>query len=186
MGMVTDVRLRLILLLLCIGLSLPALAAQPGDPAPALELPQLGGDKDIRLTDFEGKIVYVDFWASWCGPCRQSLPLYEALHKRLPADHFQILAVNLDEELKDAENFLKRHPVSYTVLADPAGNSASTWSVLAMPSSYLVDSHGRLAYIYIGFEASHIRKIEHDINTLLEGLPNYIPDTHNVGVDGLR
>ncbi len=172
--------------LLWMAFSLQALAVQPGEPAPALVLPLLVDGKNINLSDFEGKVVYVDFWASWCGPCRQSLPLYEALYKRLPADHFQILAVNLDEERKDAENFLKRHPVSYTVLFDPAGNSARDWSVLAMPSSYLVDSHGRLAYIYIGFEASHIGKIEHDINTLLEGLPDYIPGTHNVGVDGLR
>ena len=183
----TDIKLRLLLqLVLWTGLSLQALAAQPGDAAPALKLPQLDGKTEIRLADYAGKIVYVDFWASWCAPCRQSLPLYETLKKRLPVDHFQILAVNLDEKRKDAENFLKHHPVSYTVLFDPAGNSARDWSVLAMPSSYLVDSHGRLAYIYIGFEASHIGKIEHDINTLLEGLPNYIPGTHNVGVDGLR
>jgi thiol-disulfide isomerase/thioredoxin len=184
--MIINHKRRLFQLVLWTGLSLQAFAVQQGDPAPALELPQLGGGKEIHLADFKGKIVYVDFWASWCGPCRQSLPLYEAMYKRLPADHFQILAVNLDEERKDAENFLKHHPVSYPVLFDPAGNSARDWSVLAMPSSYLVDSDGRLAYIYIGFEASHIRKIEHDIKMLLEGLPNYIPGTHNVGVDSLR
>lgn len=159
------------LLVLWAGLSLPALAIQPGELAPELNLPQLGNSEGIRLSDFSGKIVYVDFWASWCGPCRQSLPLYEALYHRLPADHFQILAVNLDEQTKDAENFLKRHPVSYPVLLDPAGNSARAWSVSAMPSSYLVDSNGKLAYIYIGFEASHIGKIEHDIKTLLGNIP---------------
>jgi thiol-disulfide isomerase/thioredoxin len=183
--MVTDIRWHTILLLLA-GLSLQALAAQPGELAPALVLPQINGDKDVRLSDFEGKVVYVDFWASWCGPCRQSLPLYEALNKRLPADQFQILAVNLDEQRKDAENFLKRHPVSYPVLLDPAGNSARAWTVLAMPSSYLVDSDGRLANIYIGFEASHIGNIEHDIKTLLERVPDHMHGASAVGTHGLR
>jgi thiol-disulfide isomerase/thioredoxin len=172
--MLTILRWRLIqLLLLWAGLSLQAVAVQPGELAPLLELPQLGSGENISLADLKGKIVYVDFWASWCGPCRQSLPLYEELYQRMPTEHFQILAVNLDEDLKDAEKFLKRHPVSYPVLLDPAGNSAKTWSVLVMPSSYLVDSDGKLAYIYRGFEASHIGDIEDDIKTLLDRLPDH-------------
>lgn len=170
------------LLLLWAGFSLPALATQPGEPAPVLILPLLSENKDIRLSDFEGKIVYVDFWASWCAPCRQSLPLYEALYQRLPSDRFQILAVNLDEDSRDAKRFLDRHPVSYPVLTDPAGNSAREWSVLAMPSSYLVNSDGTLAHIYIGFETSHMEIIEHDIKTLLERMPG----AHAVSADGLR
>ena len=163
-------------------ISLQALAVQPGQPAPALVLPLLGNGNDIRLSDFEGKIVYVDFWASWCGPCRQSLPLYEDLYKRLSSDRFQLLAVNLDEDINDAKNFLRRHPVSYPVLLDPAGNSARAWSVPVMPTSYLVDFDGKLAHSYAGFEASHMGKIEHDIQTLLERMPG----THVVGTDGLR
>ena len=117
----TDSRLQIAaLLLLWAGFSLPALATQPGEPAPVLVLPLLNENKDISLSDFEGKIVYVDFWASWCAPCRQSLPLYEALHHRLPSDRFQILAVNLDEDSRDAKRFLDRHPVSYPVLTAPA------------------------------------------------------------------
>jgi cytochrome c biogenesis protein CcmG/thiol:disulfide interchange protein DsbE len=169
-------------LLLWLGFNPQAMATQPGEPAPALVLPLLGNDKEIRLSDFEGKIVYVDFWASWCGPCRQSLPLYEELYSRLPKDRFQILAVNLDEKLKDADSFLKRHPVSYPVLLDPSGNSARAWSVLAMPSSYLVDPDGKLIRIYVGFEASHIGNIEHDIKTLLDSMPGARVD----GSDGLR
>jgi len=162
--------------------NLQALAAQPGAPAPSLVLPLLGDGREVRLSDFKGRIVYVDFWASWCGPCRQALPLYEELHKRLPADRFQLLAVNLDEDAGDAENFLTLHPVSYPVLFDPLGNSARAWSVTAMPSSYLVDFDGTLAHIYIGFEASHIGDIEHDIKTLLDRLP----DARVHGPDGLR
>ena len=153
------------------GLSLQSLAIQPGDPAPGLVLPGFDGGQEVSLSELRGKIVYVDFWASWCEPCRRSLPLYEQLSNSLGSDRLQILAVNLDEDRKDAENFLKRHPVSYPVLLDPSGESAREWAVLAMPSSYLVDSKGRLTHIYIGFEPSHIGKIEHDIKTLLERLP---------------
>ena len=172
--------------LLWAGLSLHVLASQPGESAAALELPLLSDGQLVSLSDFKGKIVYVDFWASWCGPCRRSLPLYEALYQRLDSDRFQILAVNLDEDKRDAERFLNRHPVSYPVLLDPDGNSAKAWSVLAMPSSYLIDSEGRLAYIYIGFEVSHMEKIEHDINTLLDAMQNHLPGTDAVGTDGLR
>ena len=153
-----------------------ALAVKPGEPAPGFELPRLDNGESVRLPDFNGKVVYVDFWASWCGPCRQSLPLYEALQKRLPAEKFQIIAINLDEEPKDAEAFLERHPVSYLILSDPDGISAGAWSVPAMPTSFLVDSSGRLANIYTGFEPSHIGAIEHDIKALLDSTAASRPD----------
>lgn len=159
------------LLLLWAGFSLRVFALQPGDPAPGLVLPSLDGGQEVKLSTLGGKIIYVDFWASWCQPCRRSLPLYETLQERLGTDQFLILAVNLDEDRKDAEAFLKRHPVTYPVLMDPTGDSASDWAVPAMPSSYLVDSNGRLAHIYVGFEPSHIGIIEHDIKTLLAHLP---------------
>jgi len=174
--------LLILMPLLWINLSLQAFEVEPGEPAPVLVLPLLGDSKNVRLSDFRGKIVYVDFWASWCGPCRQSLPLYEALYKRFPADQFQILAVNLDENTMDAEYFLDRHPVSYPILVDPAGNSARAWSVLAMPSSYLVAPDGRLFRIYTGFKTSHIGIIEDDIKTLLDRFPL----TRSDGVDGMR
>jgi thiol-disulfide isomerase/thioredoxin len=170
------------LLLLWAGSSLQVMAAQPGESAPSLVLPLLGEDRQVSLSEYKGKIVYIDFWASWCGPCRQSLPLYEVLHKNLPADRFQILAVNLDENPGDAERFLTHHPVSYPVLLDPTGNSARAWSVPVMPSSFLVDADGNLTRIYVGFEASHIGNIEHDIKTLLDRMPVSRVD----GSDGLR
>jgi len=146
-------------------------ALQPGEPAPPLDLPRLGQTEPTRLADFIGKVVYVDFWASWCGPCRQSLPLYANLYRSLAGSDFELLAVNLDKNLDDANRFLREQPVSYPVLLDPMGESARRWSVKAMPSSYLVDAEGRLAQIYYGFKPSHMERIEHDIKTLLENLP---------------
>ncbi len=157
-----------------------------GEPAPDLALPLLGDGSEVRLSDYTGKVVYVDFWASWCGPCRQSLPLYESLYQKLASDRFQILAVNLDEQLADAETFLERHPVSYPVLLDPAGDSARDWSLQVMPSSYLVDGQGRLAFIYAGFEISHLEKINDDIETLLEKLPDPAAGDGAGATGGLR
>jgi thiol-disulfide isomerase/thioredoxin len=164
------------LLLLLVGFLLACFSLQAGQPAPPLELPSLDGGEIVSLTDFEGKVVYVDFWASWCGPCRQSLPLYEAMSKRLSAEQFQILAINLDEDRKDAERFLQRHPVSYEVLFDPDAVSAEAWSVPVMPSSFLVDASGRIAKTYMGFEPSHIEIIENDIKARLENIPAADPD----------
>ena len=163
-------------LILWAGLNSQAPAVQAGEQAPGFELPRLDNDETVRLSGFKGKVVYVDFWASWCGPCRQSLPLYEALQKRMPADQFQIIAINLDEDRKDAGAFLERHPVSYLILSDPDGISARAWSVPAMPTSFLVDSSGRLANIYVGFEPSHIGTIEHDIKALLDSTAASHPD----------
>jgi thiol-disulfide isomerase/thioredoxin len=146
-------------------------ALEPGEPAPSLVLPRLGQTGITQLEDFVGKVVYVDFWASWCGPCRQSLPLYESLHRNLAGNGFELLAVNLDENRDDAIRFLAEHPVSYPVLLDPSGESARRWAVKAMPSSYLIDADGRLAQVYYGFRPSHMERIEHAIKTLLENMP---------------
>jgi len=163
-----------------------ATAVAPGDPAPVLVLPLITDGSTMRLSDLRGKVVYIDFWASWCGPCRQSLPLYESLYTNLASEHFLILAVNLDENRDDAERFLKNHPVSYPVLLDPSGDSAREWSLSVMPSSYLVDAQGRLAYIYVGFEMSHMEKIEHDIKELLESLQGPDTDSGTSATGGLR
>ena len=88
----------------------------PGADAPDFSLPALETGGEISLEDFRGKVIYLDFWASWCGPCRKSLPLYEQMKKSFPPDRFEIIAINLDEDRNDAARFLEKHPVSYTML----------------------------------------------------------------------
>ena len=111
---------RLAVLLGLVLISSPMLA----DRAPAFSLPELETGNTVSLVQLQGEVVYVDFWASWCGPCRKSLPLYEQMAQELGGTGFRIVAINLDEEREDAERFLATRPVSYTVLLDPAGESA--------------------------------------------------------------
>lgn len=144
------------------------LRASEADAArPGFNLPALGGGNH-SLSDFNGKVVYVDFWASWCGPCRKSLPLYETLFKETGSDRFQIVAINLDEDEADARRFLEKHPISYPVLLDPSGKTAADWGIKAMPTSFLLDGSGTIVRQYAGFEPSHMEEIRHDIQALLD------------------
>ena len=145
----------------------PVWALEAGEPAPAFSLPRLGGDAALALADLKGKIVYVDFWASWCGPCRKSLPLYEEMQAGFPASQFRIIAINLDEDREDALHFLESNPVSYTILLDPEGVTASQWQIQVMPSSFLLDTDGTIVKAWAGFELSHIEEIENEIRALL-------------------
>jgi len=147
---------------------LPGFSSVQGDEAPPVMLPALESGQAISLADFQGKVIYLDFWASWCGPCRQSLPLYEQMKSEFPAEAFEIVAINLDESRDDAVRFLEDHPVSYTILMDPAGKSASQWQIQAMPTSFLLDSDGRIIRSWAGFNSSHLDEIENEIRTTLQ------------------
>lgn len=135
----------------------------PGDTAPGFTLPDIEGGNAVALSVFKGKVVYLDFWASWCGPCRKSLPLYEELNSRLPGEHFEIVAINLDEQEGDARRFLETHPVSYTVLLDPEGSVAAQWGIPAMPSSFLIGPDLQIVRSWAGFRESHLEEIEREI-----------------------
>jgi thiol-disulfide isomerase/thioredoxin len=154
-------RYLLPLALACLLIPIAATGTEP----PSLALPELATGRTMTLDSLRGEVVYLDFWASWCGPCRESLPLYEQMRQELPADGVRIVAVNLDESRADAERFLERYPVSYTVLLDPAGESAEQWEIKAMPSSFLLDAEGKVVRSWAGFRASHLEEIR---NAILE------------------
>lgn len=131
------------------------------------QLPVLGGPGELGLEDVSGKVVYVDFWASWCGPCRKAIPLYEAMYREIGTEHFEILAINVDENEQDAIDFLAQHPVTYPVLLDPTGTTAASWGIVVMPTSFLLDREGRIVRQFPGFETSHFEDIRHEIDSLL-------------------
>jgi len=146
---------------------LEGFAVGAGDTAPDFELPAMGNELPMSLADFTGRVVYLDFWASWCGPCRKSLPLYEEMKGEFPEDRFEIVAINLDEDRYDAVRFLEKHPVSYTILLDPAGTTASQWQIQAMPSSFLLDGDGQIIKAWAGFTSSHLEEIQNEIRSSL-------------------
>jgi len=166
------VRLRNLLRAACAAIVFAAAASasavENGKPAPDFTLPVLGSADKVGLAQLKGKIVFVDFWASWCGPCRQSLPQYDKLNTELAAQDFRLLAINLDEDDADANGFLKEHPVHYTVLRDPAGAVPKAFGLVGMPTSYLIDRDGVVRAQHSGFNPSDIDTLRKQVHDLLE------------------
>ena len=136
-----------------------ALALEVQEPAPQPPVATADG-KPFDWATLRGKVVLVDFWASWCGPCRQAFPAYDAMGRRHADAGFVVLGVNVDEERADAERFLKAVPATFTVVFDAGGQAPKAYGVKAMPSSYLVGRDGRVRAVHVGFKPSDSEKIE--------------------------
>jgi thiol-disulfide isomerase/thioredoxin len=140
-----------------------------GDPFPDLAAQQLEG----KLPDsLKGKVVLVDFWASWCVPCAKSFPLMEELHNKYKDRGLVIVAVSVDEKAADMTKFLKKQPVTFTVVRDAAQKLVSIAEVEAMPTSFLLDGEGKVRFIHKGFHGEETRKqYLAEIESLLKGTP---------------
>jgi len=143
-------------------------AAEVGSPAPQFTLPSLQQNQRAALIQFAGKVVYLDFWASWCAPCRTSFPLLDGLYQKLKSRGFEVVAVNLDEEKENAEKFLEHYPVNFTVLRDSEGHWADQYGVESMPTSFIVDKKGVIQHVHNGFSKYDIDEIEKIIVALLD------------------
>lgn len=146
----------------------PALAktTKTAPVAPAFTLPGLQGE--VTLESLRGKAVLVDFWASWCGPCRQSFPWMNGLQKRYGDKGLAIVAVNLDKDRELASHFLAEVPAAFTVAFDPSGKTAESYRVKALPTTFLVSPDGKLLLTHTGFDAKHASEFEAQI---AEALP---------------
>jgi thiol-disulfide isomerase/thioredoxin len=153
--------------LLCLLATAPAHALRPGDRAPTFTADAVSGGKSLSLEQFRGRVVYLDFWASWCGPCAISLPALDALRKSLPEDRFQVLAINVDKNPGDARRFLERRPVGYPSALDPKGALPARFGVETMPTSFLIDADGVVRYVHRGFRKGDEAKLESEIRKLL-------------------
>ncbi len=142
-------------------------ATEVGQPAPQFTLPTLKTDSLIALKQFAGKVVYLDFWASWCAPCKTSFPLLNKLHAKLKEQGFEVVAVNLDENKLLGEKFLQEVPVDFTVLRDEKGEWADKYVVESMPTSFIIDKNGVVQKIHHGFASDDIKELEAKITELL-------------------
>lgn len=142
-------------------------ASEIGQAAPQFTLPSLLQDQPTSLKQFDGKVIYVDFWASWCAPCRISFPLFNKLHQKLKNQGFEVVAINLDEDKTKAEKFLKEFPVTFTVLRDSKGEWADQYVVESMPTSFIIDRKGVIQHIHHGFTSDDIGNLEQKISQLL-------------------
>ena len=143
-----------------------ARAAEVGAPAPPFTLPT-AQETTISLERLRGQVVYVDFWASWCGPCRRSFPWMGELQQRYGSRGFTVVAINVDAKRDDAERFLRQYPAAFAVAYDAAGATPRAYDVKAMPSSYLVDREGRIAGVEHGFLDERRAAVEDAIRALV-------------------
>jgi cytochrome c biogenesis protein CcmG, thiol:disulfide interchange protein DsbE len=144
----------------------PVRAIEPGAAAPAFALPDGKGEL-ITLEKLRGRVVYVDFWASWCGPCRQSFPWMNEMQRKYGARGFTIVGVNVDKRDADAQRFLQQVPAGFTVVYDPKGVAPAAYGVRAMPNSYLIDAQGRVAGVEYGFKEDRKADLERQIAALV-------------------
>ena len=162
--------------LICSGLLTSYVRAERGSsitldeplPQPAWELPLIAnGEGTVTDSTYLGRVTYVDFWASWCGPCRLSLPALNRLSKEFDAADFGVVAISVDYVDEDALDFLKRYPVDYPVAIDKTGNSGRDFAVAGMPSGYLIGRDGLIRKVHVGFRKGDEAVLREQIQELI-------------------
>ena len=162
-----DIRASYMVLVAALLAAEAALGVAEGDSAPDFTLPVLGSDSTRSLADSHGKVRYIDFWASWCVPCRVSVPQIITLQEELAGPGFEVIAVNVDERLEDALDFLERYDMNYVNLSDPEGRVAEAYALKGMPMSFVVDPEGRVTLAHAGFRRGDMEDIRAHILELL-------------------
>ena len=142
--------LKIALLFLLAGAAAAAdLKVWTGGPPPALALKALDGGSH-RLSDYRGKVVLVNFWATWCGPCRDEMPSIQELKDKLGGKPFVVLAVNLDEPESRIRKFLSQMKLDFAILLDPERKAARAWGARILPASYVIGPDGKIRYTLVG------------------------------------
>ena len=127
-----------------------AVLAGERDPAPTIELPKLQGPGTGSLADYRGKVVVLNYWASWCPPCREESPLLERWHRRLTKSDATVLGVDVQDVEGDARAFAEKHGLTYPMLRDGPGDTRDDLGILGLPETFVIDRKGRIAAVQRG------------------------------------
>jgi thiol-disulfide isomerase/thioredoxin len=147
-----------------------ASAVSAGGKMPDCALSPITSGQNTQLSQLKGKVTYVDFWASWCGPCAKSFSFLNQMHQELKDKGLQVVGVNLDENLDDGKTFLTNHPAEFTVMADMTTDKqcAKDFDVQGMPSSYIIDQNGAVHHVHMGFKDGEAKEIKAMVEKLLQ------------------
>jgi peroxiredoxin len=168
-----SVRMRPVAILLAltvltvVGMETAAALPAVGVAAPDFALKSDSG-RNVRLRELRGQVVLVNFWASWCSPCRQELPLLNKIYTQYRAAGFALLAVSVDDERKNADAMLKQLALKFPTLFDGDKNVAKLYGVDTMPATLLIDRDGRVRYVHRGYYSGYERKYEQQVRELLK------------------
>lgn len=154
-------------ILVLIGVLLnPVMADDGSKSAPDFTLSRDNGQA-ISLSELRGQVVMINFWASWCGPCRQEMPLLEQIHQRYESLGFTLLGVNVEENPDDAIEFLAGRPVSFPILFDPKNDVSKLYDVIAMPSTVLIDRQGNVRHLHHGYKPGYENDYQDQVRALV-------------------
>ena len=144
----------------------PALAGDATGPAAEFTLPSRTGEA-VSLSGLKGQVVLINFWATWCGPCRKEMPLLEQIHKKYTPLGFTLLGVNVEEDTTMMDAFLKDVPVTFPILLDPVNGVSKLYKVSAMPSTVIVDRKGNIRYLHQGYQPGDENRYQDMIRQLI-------------------
>lgn len=142
-------------------------ALSTGSRAPEIGLKDLKGNL-VRMSALKGRVVVVDFWASWCAPCKDEMPVLDRLYRKYRGEGLVVVGVNQDRSDVNVRDFLRRAPVSFPVVRDQDHRVARRYQPGKMPSSYVIDRHGIVRHVHEGFSARDAKSIEREVHELLQ------------------
>ena len=153
-------------LLIALLLAMPAAASNSTGPAPDFQLPARGG-KQLSLGQYKGQVVMINFWASWCGPCREEMPILEKLHAKYKPMGFTMIGVNVEPDSAEAAKWLKATPVTFPILFDTKSEVSKLYAVQSMPSTVIIDRKGNLRWLHRGYKAGDENEYLNQIRALV-------------------